>query len=187
MTLAKLEAGEMELGSDSVAPGGTLQQVADELKARAHEAAVDLEVVLCDPAIRVQASAEGMEIVLRHLVTNAIKFTEAGGTVWMRVRTEDDAAVIEVEDTGIGIKPDVVPTLFEPFRQASEGLRREYEGTGVGLAVVQRAVDQMGGSIQVETAPGEGACFAVRLPRAGQAVPVEAADAALPLTGPAEE
>jgi signal transduction histidine kinase len=176
MTLAKLEAGEMELGSDAVAPETLLRQVADEMRPRAKEAEVALEVGSCDPAIRVRASTEGLEIVLRHLVANAIKFTEAGGTVWVRVRAEDTAVMMEVEDTGIGMAPDAVPTLFEPFRQASEGLQREYEGAGVGLAVVQRAVDRMGGSVQVETAPGEGTCFAVQLPRVDPAAsPAESA------------
>jgi signal transduction histidine kinase len=91
-----------------------------------------------------------------------------------------------VEDTGIGMKPDAVPTLFQPFRQASEGLQREYEGAGVGLAVVKRAVDQMGGSIQVKTALGAGACFAVHLPRAAP-LPASSTETAPALTDPAEE
>ena len=72
--------------------------------------------------------------------------------------------VLEVEDTGIGMEPSVAEDLFEPFRQASEGFDRAYEGTGVGLAVTQKTVEQMGGTIAVETAMGEGSCFTVRLP-----------------------
>lgn len=169
LTLAKLEAGEMELAPEPVDPVEVLQEVADELQPRAEAADVALAVTPGDSAIRVQASAEGMQIVLRHLVSNAIKFTEAGGTVRLRVRTDDATAVLEVEDTGIGMEPDAVPTLFEPFRQASEGLQRDYEGAGVGLAVVQRAVNQMGGSMQVETVLGEGTCVAVHLSRADAA------------------
>jgi signal transduction histidine kinase len=186
LTLAKLEAGEMELAPDPVDPAAVLQQVADEMRPQAQEQAVTLEVEPDDAGIRVSASVEGMQIVLRQLVSNAIKFTEAGGTVRLRVRSAHEEGVLEVEDTGIGMKPDAVPTLFQPFRQASEGLQREYEGAGVGLAVVQRAVDQMGGSIQVKTALGAGACFAVHLPRAAP-LPASSTETAPALTDPAEE
>ena len=74
------------------------------------------------------------------------------------------AVALEVEDTGIGMDPEKTDELFEPFRQESEGFGREYEGTGIGLAVVRRAVDQMGG-LNVETAKGEGSQFIVRFPR----------------------
>jgi signal transduction histidine kinase len=76
---------------------------------------------------------------------------------------------LEVEDTGIGMDPEVAEVLFEPFRQASEGISREYEGTGIGLAVTREAVDQMGGSIEVDTQKGQGTCMTVRLPLAGEA------------------
>ena len=74
--------------------------------------------------------------------------------------------LIEVEDSGIGMEPDVAEGLFEPFRQESEGVSREYEGTGLGLAVTREAVEQMGGSVEVETEKGEGSCFTARLPQA---------------------
>jgi signal transduction histidine kinase len=72
--------------------------------------------------------------------------------------------VLEVEDTGIGMEPEEVEAMFEPFRQESEGLSREYEGTGLGLTVAQRAAEQMGGSIEVDTEKGEGSRFVARLP-----------------------
>jgi signal transduction histidine kinase len=75
---------------------------------------------------------------------------------------------LEVEDTGIGMDPGGVETLFDPFRQESEGLGREYEGTGLGLTVTKKAVDQMGGSIDMETEKGEGSRCTVRLPLVGQ-------------------
>ncbi|WP_205522062.1 ATP-binding protein [Salinibacter ruber] len=79
------------------------------------------------------------------------------------------AAVLEVEDSGIGMDPEVAERLFEPFRQASEGMSREYEGTGIGLAVTKRATEEMGGSIEVDTQKGEGSRFTVRFPAARSA------------------
>ncbi|WP_251951962.1 sensor histidine kinase, partial [Salinibacter ruber] len=79
------------------------------------------------------------------------------------------AAVLEVEDSGIGMDPEVAGRLFEPFRQASEGMSREYEGTGIGLAVTKRATEEMGGSIEVDTQKGEGSRFTVRFPAARSA------------------
>ncbi|MCS3669227.1 PAS domain S-box-containing protein [Salinibacter ruber] len=76
------------------------------------------------------------------------------------------AAVLEVEDSGIGMDPEVAGRLFEPFRQASEGMSREYEGTGIGLAVTKKATEEMGGSIEVDTQKGEGSRFTVRFPAA---------------------
>jgi len=70
-----------------------------------------------------------------------------------------------VEDTGVGMDPAQTETLFEPFRQESEGMGREYEGTGLGLAVAKEAVEQMDGAIEVETEKGVGSRFTVRLPR----------------------
>ena len=104
-------------------------------------------------------------------MSNALKYTEAGGTVSVRTRADDDCAVLEVEDTGIGMDPAQTETLFEPFRQESEGVGREYEGTGLGLAVTKEAVEQMSGSIDVETEKGGGSRFTVRLPRAGAPAP----------------
>nr|WP_272506248.1 ATP-binding protein [Salinibacter ruber] len=73
---------------------------------------------------------------------------------------------MEVEDTGIGMEPKAAEGLFEAFRQESEGVSWEYQGTGLGLAVTREAVEQMGGSVEVETEKGEGSCFTVRLPQA---------------------
>jgi signal transduction histidine kinase len=81
---------------------------------------------------------------------------------------ESDRVVVTVEDTGIGMDPEAVPTLFEAFKQASEGVGREYEGTGLGLAVAKEAVHQMGGTIEVATEKDEGTRFTVRLPSADE-------------------
>lgn len=165
LTLSKLEAGAMTLAPEPTCLNELIEGVANAQRDQAEEAGVALHA---DPsARRIQAWANpmGVQVALRHLVANAIKFTGAGGTVWVRCRAEGDGALVEVEDTGIGMEPEAVPELFAPFRQASEGLRREHEGAGLGLAVVQRIVAQMGGAVEVETERGRGSCFTVRVTR----------------------
>ena len=163
LNLSKLEAGQTELTPGPVDLGAQAREAAREAAAKAKGNEVDIRL----EANRTPARAdEGtVQIVVQNLLSNAIKYTEEG-TVWIRTRQEDAAAALEVEDTGIGMEPEIVEELFEPFRQESEGLSRQYEGTGLGLTIAKRAVEQMRGTIEVETEKGKGSRFIVRLPRA---------------------
>ena len=100
--------------------------------------------------------------VLFNLISNAIKFTREGG-VTVTLTVEDKDLIIEVADTGVGISESFIPLLFEAFRQESSGKTRTYDGTGLGLTIVKRLVDQMSGTIQVDSVLGEGSTFTVRL------------------------
>ncbi|WP_263785643.1 ATP-binding protein [Salinibacter grassmerensis] len=163
LNLSKLEAGQMTLESQPVDLANQARQVAREFAAEAEESGLTLEVEAEEVGAR--ADEGGLKIVLQNLLSNAIKYTEEG-TVRVRTYREDETAVLQIEDTGIGMDPEVAESLFEPFRQGSEGLSREYEGTGIGLAVTKKATEQMGGAIDVETAKGEGSTFTARLPAA---------------------
>ena len=101
-----------------------------------------------------------MEQVLINLLSNAIKFTEQG-EVRIECDVENGWLVTRVIDTGIGIRPEDVDTLFKPFRQVDSGITRQYEGTGLGLSICKRLVEAMGGRIQVESEWGKGStlCF----------------------------
>jgi len=165
LNLSKLEAGEIDLQLEPINLAAEVAEVAEEFRAQAKTAEIDLRV-RTGSATWARADAGFVQIVLRNLVSNAVKYTRAGGTVQVRVAEDEEAATLEVEDTGIGMDPARAEELFEPFRQASEGLEREYEGTGLGLAVTREAVDQMDGTIEVETQKGEGSRFTVRLPQA---------------------
>jgi signal transduction histidine kinase len=106
-----------------------------------------------------------VERVLTHLVSNAVKFTEAGSVV-VTLRAETNRVKLQVNDTGIGMDPDVIPRLFDEFAQASSGYNRTHEGNGLGLTIVRRLVDRMNGALDVDSAPEEGTCVTVRLPTA---------------------
>ena len=101
--------------------------------------------------------------VLVNLLTNAVKFT-AAGRIALRTHSEGDDLIIEVADTGIGIDPQRIDTIFEPFRQLEGPLTRHAGGTGLGLTVSQRLANLLGGDITVQSEPGAGSTFIVRLP-----------------------
>lgn len=162
LDLSQLEAGQMELSAEPVDLGDQAQRAAEKLRGEVQEEGVNLHLEAKDAEAR--ADEEGVQIVLQNLMNNAIKYTGEGGTVWVRTYQESGRAVLEVEDTGVGMDPEMVDHLFQPFRQASVGPSRKYEGTGVGLAVTKKATEQMGGSIEVETEEGEGSRFIARLP-----------------------
>jgi PAS domain S-box-containing protein len=145
---------------------------------------VDVETVLAEAAQRVEseAGAKGIEVcvernggcvaetdagrvrqIVQHLVGNAVKFTERG-TVTARASREPGAFVVTVQDTGIGIRPEHLDRIWEPFWQAEDPLVRRAGGTGLGLSVARRLAQLLGGDIEAASVPGEGSTFTVRLP-----------------------
>ncbi|MEF8865133.1 MAG: PAS domain S-box protein [Salinibacter sp.] len=165
LNLSKLEAGEMDLTIGPVNLTVQAKEAADQFAPQAEASGISLRTDFDAAPVWAQADKGAVQIVLRNLISNALKYTNEGGDVEVRVRDTEAAAVLAVEDTGIGMNPEQVSDLFKAFRQASEGLGREYEGTGLGLAVTKQAVDHMQGSIDVETEKGSGTLFVVHLPR----------------------
>ncbi len=107
--------------------------------------------------------------VLINILGNAVKFTPDGGTIYFRVRefsAEGEAARfhIEIEDTGIGMKPEFLPHIFEPFAQEDGGNRSSYKGTGLGMSITKKFMDLMGGIVEVQSEPGKGTLFRLELP-----------------------
>ncbi len=163
-----LAVGRIEAGRDRV----ELEPVAlPELWARLrHDCAhlsqkpdVTLDWRPLDAAEALVTDARKLMAVARNLVHNALKFTEAG---WVRVQAEvdRDAFVLAVSDTGIGIEPSDQTVVFEMFRQGDGSDTRRFGGTGLGLHIVRRYVEQLGGTIALASAPGVGSRFTVRLP-----------------------
>lgn len=171
LNLSKLEAGEMDLSAEPVDLSEEVREIVEQYQPRAEDASIDLQVDTGKTQVWALGDEGGIQIALRNLVSNALKYTEEGGQVSVRTYQEDQVSVLEVEDTGIGMDPESVPDLFEAFSQESEGIGREYEGTGLGLTVTKEAVDRMGGTIEVETSRGEGSQFTIRLPRAEEQFP----------------
>lgn len=163
LNLSELETGEIDFASSSLDLSRQANDVVDRLRPQAEGADVGLRIETNGAPVQALADEKGVSIILRNLVSNAIKYTSQGEVV-VRARRHADRAVLEVEDDGSGMEPSTVETLFEPFRQESEGMDRTHEGTGLGLSVARLATQQMKGSLHVETEKGVGSCFTVQLP-----------------------
>ncbi|MEB3336819.1 MAG: response regulator, partial [Leptolyngbyaceae bacterium] len=106
---------------------------------------------------------ERFDKVIYNLLSNAMKFTSAGGTITVSLQPAGGHSILKVKDTGIGIRPDQIPHLFERFRQAEGSVSRSYEGSGLGLALMKELVELHGGQITVDSVYGEGTTFTVWL------------------------
>ncbi|MEW6704862.1 MAG: PAS domain-containing sensor histidine kinase [Pseudomonadota bacterium] len=124
-----------------------------------------LELLAAEVPIWIDADPARLHQVVLNLVGNAIKYTPAGGRVWIKATVEADDAVIRVEDTGVGIAPEMLPRIFDLFTQDPDSRHLSRGGLGVGLAVVKNLVDLHGGTVEVRSdGRGKGSHFAVRLP-----------------------
>ncbi len=124
----------------------------------------ELTVSLPPQPIWLHADAARLEQVVVNLLTNAAKYTDEGGHIWLTVQQEGDEAVLRVRDTGVGIAPELLPRIFDLFTQAERSLDRSQGGLGIGLALVQRLVEMHGGTVAASSALGQGSEFVVRLP-----------------------
>lgn len=108
-----------------------------------------------------------LEQIATNLIDNALKYTPSGGSIDIRIGSEDDEVLLTVSDTGVGIAPDLLPHVFDVFVQGTISLDRAQGGLGIGLSLVRRLVELHGGSVSVTSAGGgAGSCFTIRLPRA---------------------
>lgn len=141
-----------------------LQHSTNDLLIRASEKNIKLTVHPPDEKIEIQIDVQRMGRVMDNLVTNAIKYTPAGGEVDVVGKVGYQIVVIDVIDTGLGIPSDIVPKIFEPFERVNTEEHMAQEGTGLGLSIVRTLVEQHGGSVQVESELGQGSRFSVTLP-----------------------
>jgi signal transduction histidine kinase len=111
----------------------------------------------------VRTDGEKLKHVLQNLINNALKFTE-NGSVTVSVECSSEVIEFQVKDTGIGMPQDMLPSIFQMFRQLDSSSTRSYGGSGVGLYIVKKFVDLLGGKIEVESTLGEGSNFTVTLP-----------------------
>ena len=169
LDLSKIEAGRMKLRCETV----TLPEVAAAsltlIRDRAGAAGVDIRLDLPPTLPPLSADPVKLKQILLNLLSNAVKFTEAGVSVTLSARAEADGVVLQVADTGIGIAADDIPKAMAPFSQVDNALSRRFEGTGLGLPLSKALVDLHGGSLDLESAPGQGTIVRIWMPRDGAA------------------
>ena len=164
-----LEIGRIEAGRDAVqlapvALDAFWQELGGTCARLPRTGDVALEWAEDVPPLTLVTDPRKVVVMMRNLVGNALKFTERG-RVRAEVVAEADDVVLRVADTGIGIRADDREKIFEMFRQGDGSDSRRYGGTGLGLYIVRRFAEQLGGTVMVDSAPGRGSVFTVRLPR----------------------
>jgi len=168
LDLSKVEAGRMELDVEAFDVPSALANAMTLVRERAqrHGLALNLEV---DPAVgEIRADERKFKQIMLNLLTNAVKFTPDGGKVDVRACLTDDGVLeVAVTDTGIGIAVDDQAAVFEEFRQVGRHYTNKQEGTGLGLSLTQRFVELHGGTMSLQSEPGQGSTFSFTLP--GQA------------------
>lgn len=164
LDFAKVEAGKIELVEARLDLCLLVETVAELMAPRAQAKGIEIATLLApDLPSHVVGDHDRLRQILLNLVGNAVKFTETGG-VGIRLGRDGQKLVISVADTGPGIAADRIEAIFEEFEQGDQTAARRHEGTGLGLAIVRRLVTLMGGAVDVESRPGEGALFRVVLP-----------------------
>ncbi|MBN2809174.1 MAG: HAMP domain-containing protein [Deltaproteobacteria bacterium] len=144
--------------------GRTIENSYLSLLPMAEEKNLQIEISRPQTEIEILSDEESLDQAVTNLLDNAIKYTPDGGHIWLRLREANGEAVIEVEDTGIGIEPDDKARIFERFYRVDKARSRELGGTGLGLAIVRHIVLAHKGRIEVDSLPGSGSTFRIYLP-----------------------
>ncbi|WP_229072737.1 ATP-binding protein [Actinoplanes sp. DH11] len=164
--LALAEAGELGYAPVPVDLAELAVTTATAHAVVAANAGVELTVDAPGPA-EVRADPDRTRQVIGNLLSNAIRYTDAGGRVEIRVRGDAEGAILSVRDTGVGMAPEEVDRVFDRFWRADPARQRTTGGSGLGLTIARRIVDDQGGSITASSTPGLGTTFEVRLPAPG--------------------
>jgi len=164
LDLSRIEAGKMEWRIETLELAEVVDHAVQANRSLFEGKGIALTVQASDGRPQVLADRDKLIQVLTNLLSNAAKFTPPGGHVEVRAFREDAQAVVEVEDSGIGIPPKQVGAIFEKFRQVGDTLTAKPEGAGLGLPISREIMLAHGGSLTVRSVPGLGSCFRVTLP-----------------------
>lgn len=164
LDLSRLESGAYTFKLEELEIEPMVRAVLESFRPLAEGKKVKLRKRLGAELPRVLASEEGIRSIVGNLLANAIKFNREGGEVLVEAARQGEEIVISVSDTGIGIPKEHLGRIFEKFYQVDGDLRRKYHGTGIGLALVKKYVELMGGTIKVESEVGKGSRFTFTLP-----------------------
>jgi hypothetical protein len=164
LDVSKLEAGRIGLSRMPTDVNELLLRSVENFGPLARNKMIDLSYQ-CDGLPAIEVDARRLDQVLNNLISNAIKFTGEGGSIQLRAQQDQrNGIIVQVQDTGVGISPDELASLFQKYQQSTSGKTSEHKGTGLGLVVSKMIVEAHGGKIWVESEEGKGSTFAFTLP-----------------------
>jgi PAS domain S-box-containing protein len=180
LDLAKIEAGKMPVYVETVALPELIDEVSKQVEPMMATKNLSFATDVAPDCATLVTDKTKVKQILLNLLSNAVKFTNRG-TVRVSTRCDGDAVLLEVHDTGVGIKPEELDAIWEDFRQLDQSRTRSYGGTGLGLSITRRLTNQLGGQVSVRSRFGQGTTFTVRLPMTidGPDSPVTPVDAAV--------
>lgn len=163
LTWSKVQSGKLEKMPEQVNALEIIENTILSHKAAADRKNISINLDI-DPNLQLNADLQMLSTILRNLISNAIKFTHSGGIITIKGEEKNDAAAFSVQDTGIGMKPDMIRRLFRVGEDVSRTGTDHEEGTGLGLILCKEFVEKHNGKIWVESQPGKGSTFSFTLP-----------------------
>jgi PAS domain S-box-containing protein len=167
LDVARISSGKIQLAHQGIELSALVRSTVDDHRELFDQSEIRLELNLAPASVFVNGDPKRLSQIVANLLHNAVKFTDRGGHTTVTVSADEasERAVVRVADTGVGMSPQLLPRLFEPFMQADNTLARTKGGLGLGLALVKKLVELHGGDIDAYSAgPGQGAEFVLRLP-----------------------
>jgi signal transduction histidine kinase len=163
LNFSRIEAGHIRYDIQPCVLGDVLERMEGVIEPQARAREIAYAYVPVAPGVAVAADREKLEQVLINLLGNAVKFTPRGGRITLSAAEQGGRVRIEVRDTGVGIRPDLLDSIFEPFVQLESAFTRTAEGTGLGLAISRELARGMGGELSAASTPGRGSVFTLDL------------------------
>jgi cell cycle sensor histidine kinase DivJ len=162
--ISKMESGNFEISPEPFAPRPALINCCNLLALKARENGIDLVTVAPENLPQLVGDAKAFKQIVLNLVSNAIKFTERGGTVTVAAEADRSRLTVRVTDTGVGISAEDIKRIGDPFFQAGKTYQRRHEGTGLGLSIVKSLVALHGGEMSLQSKIDEGTTVTIMLP-----------------------
>lgn len=164
LDLSKIEAGRMQVIAEDFDLVALMQEIVETTRVLKGDKPVEVFLAARESELDMFTDPVKFRQILLNLMSNSAKFTDAG-RITLSVEPDPDHAVIDVSDTGLGIREDDLARLFAPFTQLEDARTKRHEGTGLGLTITRHLVDLLGGTIEVRSRFGEGTTFSVRIPK----------------------
>jgi PAS domain S-box-containing protein len=164
LEVSRITTGMVQLRMVSVAVGDIIRSAVETVSPLIRQRGHKMNVTIPTERIWLHADAARLEQVLVNLLTNAAKYTDPNGTIWLSAEQSGAECILRVKDTGVGITPELLPCIFDLFTQAERSLDRSQGGLGIGLALVQQLTELHGGKVEVFSTLRQGSEFVVRLP-----------------------